>query len=90
MKEECIEKCRVHGFSLAGFQYKDDCFCGDESLEELIEYKVPEDRCDFKYGEKMETEPKIEALTLFIYQTGSLPNQLTSVKMANNGMKIQN
>ena len=90
MKEECIEKCRVHGFSLAGFQYKDDCFCGDESLEDLIEYKVPEDRCNFKYGEKMETEPNIETLKLFIYQTGSLPNQLTSVKMANNGMKIQN
>ena len=88
MKEECIEKCRVHGFSLAGFQYKDDCFCGDESLEDLIEFKVPEDKCDFKYGEKVETEPKVETLTLFVYQTGSLPNQLSPVKMTSNGTEI--
>ena len=42
----------MHGYSLAGFQYEDDCFCGEESLEDLIEFKVNDMKCDWRWGDK--------------------------------------
>ena len=86
LKEECLEKCRLHGYSLAGFQYEDDCFCGEESLDDLIEYKINEQKCDWRWGEKMATPPNTDNITLMIYHTGSLPNQLSPMMLEQTGM----
>ena len=83
LKEECIDKCRLHGYSLAGFQYEDDCFCGDESLEDLIDFKVADQNCDWKWGQKMDVEPDIDNITLFIHHTGSLPNENSPMRRDN-------
>ena len=83
LKEECIDKCRVHGYSLAGFQYDDDCYCGDESLEDLIDFKVADQNCDWKWGQKTDVEPDIDNITLFIHHTGSLPNENSPMRLDN-------
>ena len=75
----------MHGYSLAGFQYEDDCFCGEESLEDLIEFKVNDMKCDWRWGDKMAITPNTDNITLMIYHTGSLPNQLSTLRMEQTG-----
>ena len=87
LKEDCIEMCRLHGYAHAGFQYEDDCFCGDDALEDLIDYKVSELKCDWKWGEPIDVEPDIDNFTLFIYHTGSVPNQLSPLKIGGSSKK---
>ena len=80
LKDECIEKCRLHGYALAGFQYEDECYCGDESLEDLLDFKVSEEKCEWKRGQTMDVESNI---TLLIHHTGSLPNERSPMKKEN-------
>ena len=62
VKGECLERCRWQRYPLAGLHNK-DCYCGDTSIDDLIEFKVDAQHCKRNHEAN---------LTMTIYHTGSL------------------
>ena len=73
-KDRCVERCRKEGYSLAGMQFGNECFCGERSINEIKKHKIEEERCNKKCpGEPSEVCGGY--LTMNVYHTGSLPSK---------------
>ena len=86
-KDKCIQRCRGEGYSLAGMQFGNECFCGERSLSDLKKHKLEEQRCDKKCpGDESETCGGY--LTMNVYHTGSIPNKPGLSVLPETGAKI--
>ena len=73
-KKHCIEKCKNEGYSLAGMQYGNECFCGEKSIKDLNNFKIEEEKCNKKCP-GAPSEACGGYLTMNIYHTGSVPSK---------------
>ena len=71
----CINRCTKEGYSLAGVQFGNECFCGEKSSKDLKIKRVDEERCN-KPCTGEPTEICGGYLTMNIYHTGSLPSKV--------------
>ena len=49
-KTKCLRTCTNSGYSLAGLQFGNECFCGEKNIAELEKFRVTEERCNKKCG----------------------------------------
>ena len=74
-KSSCIQRCRKEGYSFAGLQFGNECFCGERSINDMKKHRIDEERCNTKCpGEPTETCGGY--LTMNVYHTGSLPSKV--------------
>ena len=74
-KNNCIERCTKEGYSFAGVQFGNECFCGEKVINDLKNNRIDEERCN-KPCPGEPTEYCGGYLTMNIYHTGSLPSKV--------------
>ena len=74
-KNNCIERCTKEGYSFAGVQFGNECFCGEKVISDLKKKRIEEERCN-KPCPGEPTEYCGGYLTMNIYHTGSLPSKV--------------